>query len=282
MNRTLRQLLLLSAVGSLAFPAKIIGQTSRRFLPGGDLIPRILADPREPIVGGKLVLAAQGPTLFRDGLEAEANLGHTLPVLILAGDSPKRMTVIGAQGGVFARFNFETAQKDLISTDWVFMVPLVIRRGQNWYRFRYRHMSSHLGDEYIRRFEVLNTGYSRDALEATVYRQIGTVGLYGGGSFAVNAQPAGSERVALNAGLTIDGKVVSAGYRPLGGVDVYWDQDSDWRPRINAHVSLDVFPESPPTMRFVFEFLHGPSPQGEFHAVDREATLINLGLYLDL
>ena len=44
------------------------------------------------------------------------------------------------------RFAMDNRKRDLISSDWVFAMPLFVWRGENWFRFRYRHFSSHLGD----------------------------------------------------------------------------------------------------------------------------------------
>ncbi len=125
------------------------GQQLRSFLPQAPLAPTIRADPREPAMGGKLLWVARGATLFGTGLEGEANLGTSLPLFLLSGETADRAVVLGLQGGVFGRFVMDTKERDLVSTDWVFVVPLFVWRGENWFRFRYRHYSSHLGDEYI-------------------------------------------------------------------------------------------------------------------------------------
>jgi hypothetical protein len=265
----------------MVFPMAARAQLSPRFLPRGDLIPAVHADPREPVIGGKLIVVSEGATLFGGGLEGEADIGHTLPVYVLSGDSPDHTVVVGVQGGVFGRFSLDTRQRDLISSDWIFAIPLIIRRQNHWVRIRYRHMSSHLGDEYATRFGVPRSDYSRDDLGATVYRTVAPgVGLYGGGSVGFNVHPRDGERLAFNGGIELRGTQADNGTRLIGGADVYVDQDSSWRPRVNLQAGVRFFANRQNSIRLLGELLTGPSPQGEFHRED--ATLITLGLYVEL
>ena len=266
---------------AIIIPHQVFAQFTRKLLPAGELMPTISADPREPSLGGRVILVNKGASLFGTGLEGEADIGKSLPFVILGGSDPEDVLLLGLQGGIFGRFTFSTKQKDLISTDWVFGLPLILRRGKNWYRLRYRHMSSHLGDEYQNRFDVERSGYSRDQLGLTVYRHIGKgFSMYGGGNVAFNVEPDPSDRIALNAGFELIGKVTTQGYKPFLGVDVYIDQDSSWKPRVNVQTGMIFFPNSDRRLKFIFEFLGGPSPQGEFHK--KTVSLATLGLHLEL
>ena len=60
---------------------------------------------------------------------------------------------MGIEAAAFARFGLQVLGRELIATDWVFAVPVVWHRAGGWIRFRYYHTSSHMGDEYARRFE---------------------------------------------------------------------------------------------------------------------------------
>jgi hypothetical protein len=281
MKQRLQTAGLLALTAVLVLPAAAKAQLAPRFLPRGDLIPTVLADPREPVMGGRLIIVGEGATRFGSGVEGEANIGHTLPVYVISGTSPDRAVVLGIQGGVFGRFSLDTHERDLISTDWVFAIPLLIRRESHWVRIRYRHISSHLGDEYAKRFGVERSDYSRDDIGATVYRSVASgVGLYGGGSIGLNVHPRDADRLAFSGGIELKDVRPDHSTRLFGGADVYVDQDSSWRPRVNLQAGVRFFADRQNSIRLVGEFLNGPSPQGEFHRDD--ATLITLGLYLDL
>lgn len=262
-------------------PSSIEAQQPSRFLPGGKLVPVIRADPREPGAGARLLGVLNAVSQYGTGIEGEAVIGHSIPFLLLSGDSRERATVLGIQGAVFGRFQMETAERELISTDWMFAIPLVIWRGRNWYRFRYRHLSSHLGDEYIEDFNAARLDFTRDAFEIMVYRSV-TSGFsaYGGGDFAFQVDPVGSKRFRVLGGIELTDVASTGAGRFFGGVDVNMYQDDDWKPRVNVQVGVFLLPEQEKRLRFAMDIAFGRSIQGEFH---REAeTVVMLGMLLDL
>ncbi len=262
-------------------PPSTEAQGMPRLLPGGKLAPVIRADPREPAVGGKLLAVLSAASQFGTGIEGEAAVGHSLPFLLLSGESPDHATVLGLQGGVFGRFVMETTSRELVSTDWVFAIPLIIWRGENWYRFRYRHFSSHLGDEYIEEFNAERSDFSRDALEVTAYRRL-TPGFsaYAGGDVAFNVQPTGSKRLRLVGGIELADVANEGPEQFFGGVNVSLDQDASWRPQVNVQTGVIFFPENERRLRLSLDVVFGPSIQGEFHREDE--TVVMLGLLLEL
>ncbi len=253
----------------------------QRLLPGGNLAPVIRADPREPAVGAKLLGVLEAVSRFGTGIEGEAAVGYSLPFLLLSGESPDHATVLGLQGGVFGRFLMETAARELISTDWVFAIPLIIWRGGNWYRFRYRHFSSHLGDEYIEVFNAERSDFSRDAIEVTAYRKL-TSGFsaYAGGDVAFNVQPTGSKRLRLVGGIEFADVANEGPEQFFGGINVSLYQDASWRPQVNIQTGVMLFPENERRLRFLLGVVFGPSIQGEFHRDDE--TVVMLGFLLEL
>jgi hypothetical protein len=256
-------------------------QQASAFLPGGKLVPVIRANPREPAAGVKLVGVFQAATEFGAGMEGEAIVGHSLPLWLVSGESTDRATVLGIEGGVFGRFLLETIERDLISTDWTFAIPLIVWRGGSWYRFRYRHISSHLGDEYIERFEKERLDFSRDAFEVTVYRKLPAgFAAYAGGDFAVNVEPIGSERFRLLGGVEFAGAATNGSVQFFGGVDLDLNQDVSWSPRVNIQQGVRLFPENERNLSFVLEVAFGKSIQGEFHRENE--TVVMLGALLEL
>ncbi len=256
-------------------------QQGAGFLPGGKLVPVIRADPREPTTGAKLVGVLEAANQFGMGIQGEAIVGHSLPLWLLSGESTERATVLGIQGSVFGRFLMETVERDLIATDWTFAIPLIIWRGGSWYRFRYRHISSHLGDEYIERFDEERSDFSRDALEVTAYRRLPAgFAAYAGGDFAVNVEPVGSKRFRLLGGVEFAARSTDGPTQFFGGVNVDLNQDDSWSPRVNIQQGVRLFPQNGRNLSFVLEFAFGKSIQGEFHGKDE--TVVMLGALLEL
>jgi hypothetical protein len=272
-----------AAVLALLLPCSspVAAQSVQRLLPNRDLLPKLLAAPREPTTAAKLVLPLTSPSQFGTVLEGDAAFGASLPVYLVAGRSSENALVIGVEGGVFARFNLLTKERDLITSDWVFAVPLVLRRGGQWLSVRYFHSSAHLGDEYLERFDVERIPYSRDAFEVTAYwRPRGALGVYGGARWAFRVDPPEHRRWAVRGGLEIQG-AGEARTQPYLAADVELDQQNRWEPRLNAQAGVRIAPNlSRPAVRVGVEFLTGPSPQGQFW--DRRATHFALGITLDL
>ena len=149
-------------------------QLTRRLLPPKAFLPTLVAAPREPMTAAKLMVVTRNATQLDETWEGEAALGTPIPLYVLSGDTPEHSLVLGVQGGVFARFSLSTESRDLISSDWVFALPLVLRRGGHWVRVRYFHQSSHLGDEYSEAFDVYRCpGGAADADSMYPYPPVG-------------------------------------------------------------------------------------------------------------
>jgi len=263
----------------VALPISAQAQEGFRLLPGGE-IPRILVAPREPQMAIRVIGVGKGATAFRSGVEWEADLGHSLPFIQLGGSPDGNSVVLGLQAGVFGRFSLETVKRDLISSDWVFQTPVFIRTGAHWVRISYRHISSHLGDDYMQRFDVEREGYMRDDIDVTVYRKVSTnLAIYGGGNYAFNVEPNENKRAALNAGFEIDARV-RAPSSWYGGVDLNLDQDSSWDPRVNVHLGRWLVVNQDNGLRFTMEALLGPSTLGQFRRA--HVATVTFGLAVEI
>jgi Protein of unknown function (DUF1207) len=264
----------------VALPDPTQAQEGFRMLPGGEL-PRILVAPREPEMAIRVIGVGKGATAFRSGVEWEADLGHGIPFMQLAGSSPDHSVVLGIQAGVFGRFSLETVKRDMISSDWVFQTPVFIRSGPNWVRISYRHISSHLGDDYIARFDVEREGYMRDDVDLTLYRAVTTaVSLYGSMNYAFNVEPNVNKRAAVSAGFELNGQRQLERTTWYGGVDLNLDQDSSWDPRVNVHVGRWLVMNQDAGLRFTMEALIGPSTQGQFRR--SKVATITIGLAVEI
>ena len=242
-------------------------------------IPIFRADPREPAFSAKLMFVGEGASQFGAGVEGEAGIGQSFPVLRFG--SPRRNWTIGIAGGVFGRFNMESRQKEIISTDWIFRVPIVLNREAWSIRFAYMHRSVHQGDEYRIRFPLEGrSAYSRDAISAVGVLRSGTnLFVYGGVEGAFNIEPNEGERIVFQAGAEATGARAHGILFPYAAVDLRFDQDNDWDPRINGQMGLQFFSDRSPSFRVAMEVLLGQSPQGEFNRQTEKQ--LNLGVYID-
>ncbi len=264
----------------LSLPVSLAAQRNPRLFPSRSYLPRVLADPREPVALAKLIVVTQSATSFGSGLEGEAAIGTSIPVYVILGNSVRHSLVVGVEGAVFGRFRMEKAERDLVSTDWVFSVPFVLHRGDNWYRFGYHHTSAHLGDEFAERFNVARVNFGRDILSGLAHVQLlPGFAVYGGGGWAFNVDPDETKRFSVQSGFELERRRSSGGLSPYGAVDVLMDQDRGWDPRLNIQVGLRMYELGPGRdLRLAAEVFNGPSPEGEFF--DKRTTFLTLGVYV--
>ena len=271
----------LAAAVCVANPRPIAAQSETRFFPSREYIARVIAAPREVVTGAKLVINSDGPSEFGNTLEGEVALGASLPLYLISGNSPDDGLAVGVEGAVFGRFRLTTITRDLITTDWIFAAPFTWHLGKSWLQFRYHHTSSHLGDDYIARFDVPVGDYSRDVTDFTAfYQATQSFGLYGGGNWAFNVHPKDSGRYSLRAGVQAGTNNSSRAFSPYCAADAQWKQDNNWEPRLNVQVGVRL-PENGGrrSPRVAIEFLAGPSPQGQFRG--EHVRHLTLGLYID-
>ena len=271
----------LVAVWCLATPISLTGQSETRFLPPQEYMARVIAAPRTPVTGVRLVYNSDGPSEFGNTVEGEVALAASLPLYLIAGSSLDDGLVVGAEGVVFGRFTLTTITRDLISTDWIFAIPFTWHVGKHWLQFGYHHTSSHIGDEYIARFDAEVGDYSRDVTDVTAfYQATESVGLYGGGNWAFNVHPTDSRRLVVRAGAQAETRSSTQALLPYGAVDVQWEQNIAWEPRMNVQVGVRL-PNggNGRALRLAIEFLAGPSPQGQFR--EEHVRQLTLGFYID-
>jgi hypothetical protein len=244
-------------------------------------MPRLLAAPREPVTGAKFVWNNDSPNEYGSGFDGEVAFGTSLPIYLLVGDGVRSGLTVGAEAAVFGRFTLTNITRDLITTDWVFAFPFTLRRGSDWYQFRYHHISGHLGDEYSVRFNAEAENYGRDALDLTAFRQVTPVlGFYGGINWSFNVHPNKARRFITRVGAQVETRNGDGALLPYGAVDVQWEQDNEWEPRMNLQVGV-LLPElgGRRMVRVAMEFFAGPSAQGQFH--EEHVRHLTFGMYID-
>ena len=258
-------------------PPGAADQTPDWLFPGRALLPGLQAGPRDPVTQGQLVHDWHGPTAFGAGAAGEVSVSGSAAVLRLAGSGADDALVVGLEGAAFARFSFQVITRDLVNTDWIFAVPLVRHRGDDWYRLRYYHTSSHLGDEYQRRFGPSSVNFSRDGIDGTVYLGVGRgLGVYGLVYWSVNSHPEERDLWELRAGVELDPS--SGGlWQPFLTVDVHAEEGTGWDRRLTVQAGVWLPPVEDRPLRLALTGFVGPSPMGQFR--ERSEGHVGLGLF---
>ncbi len=281
--RLLLSLLCLTASLSVVRePTRISGQESGRLFPDRSLIPSLLGGARNPNTSASLLAVTRSPDAFGNGVEVEVSIGSTLPVLLLSRAPGRGPVVVGIQGAAFARFGLQVLERELIASDWLFAIPVVWHRPDGWIRFRYYHASSHMGDEYARRFQDPGVNFSRDAAELlALHRPTPRLGAYGGIRYAYNVHPEVSKRWVLRTGIQVEGDEDDRSLLPFAALDLEWDADTAWGTRLDLRTGVWLPKVSGRrALRASIDFLAGPSPLGQFNGL--RTTQIGLSLQGDL
>lgn len=268
--------LLLAAL--LLLPLSGSGQEKSRLFPPGSLMPTLLAGPRDPVSSATLLGVFRNPNAHGPGLEAEVSLGLTFPVLLLAGTLERNPVVLGVEAAAFARFGLQVLERELVATDWLLAVPVIWHHHNGWTRARFYHSSSHMGDEYARRFQDQGTNFSRDAAEVFLFRRPTPVlGSWVGARFGYNVHPQENHRWVLRTGTQLEALPDSGRFLPFLAADAEWDQEASMRPRVEIRIGAWL-PEQGGrrTLRISLTLLTGPSPLGQFGF--RPTTQVGLSL----
>ncbi len=251
--------------------------------PRGTLFPSLVASLREPQLRNSLLFSTSDLDLGTMlGLTEQ---GASIALWRRNGRAHGDGLEFGIQGSASAQFDLESSKWTLLNADYTFSYPLTYRRGATAARFRYYHVSSHLGDRYLllrpeaRRFN--NSGFRREAVELMVARTFGDsarslVG-FGGGEYAYSVTPKDMKRGALRAGADVFkrfhefGKTARASW--VAGSELTFTQDRDWAMGVSVRAGYEIgraTGEDPGGRRYrmLAEFYNGPATFGHFSRVD--------------
>ncbi len=262
------------------------------WLPGTRLMPAFTADPRRAAFSGGFRYHddAFNRYRYRNGINSgvlgkekmfgAVSIGSRLP--IYRWDLPAGALQFNVEGGIWALFSFKERRgwlrdgSTLLNTDYSFAFPTTYRIGTVAAQFRFWHLSSHLGDEFLVAFpETPRRNVSNECLDLFVsWEPLPQARLYGGGGAVVHSFK----------GARVDPFYVEYGaeFRPFGAVTVApnlsfqpfiagharnW-QNNRWA--LGGHYALGVEfaarrGDYRPTIQVMLSYYHGPSLEGQFY-----------------
>jgi hypothetical protein len=170
-------------------------------------------------------------------------------------------------------------RRQIMNTDYKVSIQYNLRRGDNNYRFRVYHLSSHLGDDYIYRNRITapsTNSVNYEQLDAMYSRTIRDWRLYGGIGLTLRKP---EERKPLSAQFGAFYKKPSQqAARLVGGVDVKLFQETEFRPGIHAGVGVEVG-RTANNLTFLAETYSGFRPYSQYE--NQTVFWLGLGVYLN-
>lgn len=273
-----------AALRSIGYVDPTVGRPVREFLPKGHLFEPILLDPLESQTYGSVY-----PAYWTDGKQYA---GSIIPFAFGFAKPFYRHTTAPGKAeewvldlASFTQFEAyhdaqaNVARRRIINTDYKISFIYNIRRGENNYRIRLYHLSSHLGDDYIFRNQITAptpNAVNYELLDFTYSRVYHNWRLYGGAGIVLrNAE----ERKPVSAQFGAFYKKPSThAARLVGGVDVKFWQQTNFRPGIHGGIGVEVG-RTQNNLTFLLEGYSGFRPYSQYE--DQQTAWIGVGLYLN-
>jgi hypothetical protein len=271
-----------STASSVTEPAAI--RPSKEFLPKGHLFEPILLDPLEAQTYGSVL-----PLYYTEGKKYPGSIvpfafGFAKPFYRRTTE-PGRSEEWVLDLASFTQFEayhddqLNRARRQIMNNDYKISIIYNVRRGATTWRFRVYHLSSHLGDDYIYRNKITAptpNSVNYELLDATYSRTVSNWRLYGGLGVVLRKS---EERKPLSAQLGAFYKKPSdKATRLVGGVDIKFWQQTNFRPGIHAGIGFELG-RTQNNLTFLLEGYSGFRPYSQFE--DQQTTWLGIGLYLN-
>lgn len=259
-----------------------------RFFPRGLLFEPLHADPRWPHFSATYRSRISGTDASNPNSAFSGNFGESLAVYRHSGPFDGQWE-LGLQGGVFSIFDVgsPSGSQDLINADYTIAVMSSYRTGPLSALFRFNHLSTHLGDEYILNSTspVTRLGLSYDGLDLKLsYEFFDWLRVYGGGGYLLNVAPSDLKPWTSQFGteFTCPKTFLWDTIRPVAYADFQVNQRTDWSVgrSIMAGISLEHDRLVDRNILLLFEYYGGPSPNGDFLFQQTQWFGIGLHFYL--
>jgi hypothetical protein len=201
-----------------------------------------------------------------DDFKADTAIGAVFPVFRFTPAPESREGIqFDIVASVFTRFDDDLK---LTASDYLFALPFSWRRGPWEARAGYSHMSSHLGDEYIKDTGAETVSVSRGEVLFGVARRFPNgVRLYGEAFYGAGTRgiPSGEkERWEVGAEWVRDHDGVFA------ALDIELRANQDYTPNTTAQLGWQWTSGTRRSTRVAVEYYDGRSPYGQFPDEDED------------
>ena len=254
-------------------PPLVGDQWSWQVLPDGLMYPAYLAAGRESRFASQWMHEGSGGSFWDIALGGRVGMlryGNRDPLL------PEGWQ-IDIEGAGFPRLTLDS-QRDLVAADFRFGVPITARFGKFETKLAYYHLSSHLGDEYLRENpNVVRINYARDVIvlglavrphdDWRLYAEAGWAGYVSGGSepwefqFGVDYSPLLPTSIRGGPFFAVNGRI---------------RQEVDFGGNLTAQTGWQWRGETGHLFRFGFHYLNGKTDVYQFFSEHEEQFAIGL------
>jgi len=238
-----------------------------QLLPDGLMYPAYLANGRESRISAQWLQEEDQGGLW------DITLGGHVGIFRYGTSDPLLPQGFQAdiEGAAFPRLTLDW-DRDLVSVDFRFGVPLTLRQGPFETKLAYYHLSSHLGDEFwMKHPDLERINYSRDVFVwGIAYRIVPDLRLYGEAGWAVYTS-GGSEPWEFQFGVDYSSvRLSSALGSPFFALNARLRQEVDFGGNFTAQTGWQWRGQSGHLLRTGFSYFNGKADQGEFFRQQEE------------
>lgn len=256
--------LLLLGLSFLFVSPALAALSDTGFLANGKEVFRpLLADPREIQLALRLVTPVGRKNW------GEVNAGDYFGLYRWALPWDNSYLQLSVAGGVFARFDLVSEQKDLQVIDFHANMPVDLRVGRWAFRLLPYHVSSHLGDDYIKRTGVTPEKYTFDSFRTLLsFDASDRLRLYGGYQYTMRNISTPLGRGMMQSGVEWTCPWSASGRRQwFAAVDLQNWQRVRWNPNLTTQLGVRFArsPESRQRLALFTEYGTGRLSFGQFY-----------------
>lgn len=258
---------------------------AREFLPKGHLFAPILLDPLEAQTYVSVLPAFRTDGRNYPGSIVPFEFGFCKPFFRWT-KFKGRASELSLDVASYTQFEVyrddvkNTQKRQLINTDYKFSVIYNLLRNNHVWRFRFYHISSHLGDDYLFRNAIqayTPNAVNYELLDATYSKTVNSTRIYAGVGFVLR-KPEERKLLSGHAGFYYRSPQLTRFARPVGGIDLKVWQQSDFRPGIKAALGIEMGKVANP-LTFVLEGYTGFRPYSQYES--QHVRWLGIGCYFN-
>lgn len=258
---------------------------AREFLPKGHLFAPILLDPLEAQTYVSVLPAFRTDGRNYPGSIVPFEFGFCKPFFRWT-KFKGRASELSLDVASYTQFEVyrddvkNTQRRQLINTDYKFSVIYNLLRNNHVWRFRFYHISSHLGDDYLFRNAIqayTPNAVNYELLDATYSTTVNNTRIYAGVGFVLR-KPEERKLLSGHAGFYYRRPQLTRFARPVGGIDLKVWQQTDFRPGIKAAVGVELGKVANP-LTFVLEGYTGFRPYSQYES--QHVRWLGIGCYFN-
>jgi len=272
--------------GATFVPANVAATSE--YFPRQNLFPRLAADPKEPTF--KLNFWWSQSDVIDDAI-SQFVFAESFGIYRFSPNEGRHQFQIDLSGGMYSQFVLDGFE--FMNADFIGALPVTYRYNSYSLRLRLYHLSSHLGDDFIVKRNLVPSNVSFESLELLGSSECGDFRFYGGGEVVVRRSPNTLGRGALHLGAEYrtSSPLFEFGQGQSGhfvsALDIKFWSHHNFVPSVNFHAGLDLqekgagsFPSR--FLRHVIEVYYGITPYGQFFAQDIAVFYVGLGVHIGL